>query len=130
VINEIAPDVALTGERCAVFELLPTYDLLLGNHDFDFGSPTTVSIKLDTILSTKYYCRISPFNEAPPSNKFRTYIHFIRPSRIVVLIVFSQPWLLSNIIDNTTSKVPEYLKEYEIFEREGIRIGVIGLVEK
>jgi 5'-nucleotidase len=38
--------------------------------------------------------------------------------------------VLSNIIDNTTSRVPEPLKEYEIFERGGIRIGVIGLVEK
>ena len=38
--------------------------------------------------------------------------------------------MLSNIIDNTTSKVPEYLKEYEIFDRGGIRIGIIGLVEK
>ena len=38
--------------------------------------------------------------------------------------------MLSNIIDNNTSKVPEYLKEYEIFERGGVRIGVIGLVEE
>jgi 5'-nucleotidase len=38
--------------------------------------------------------------------------------------------VLSNIIDTTTSKVPEYLKQYEIFERGGVRIGVIGLVEK
>jgi 2',3'-cyclic-nucleotide 2'-phosphodiesterase (5'-nucleotidase family) len=38
--------------------------------------------------------------------------------------------VLSNIIDNTTSKVPEYLKEYEIFERGDVRIGVIGLVEE
>jgi 5'-nucleotidase len=36
---------------------------------------------------------------------------------------------LSNIIDNTTNKVPEYLHEYKIFERSGVRIGVIGLVE-
>ena len=128
-MNEIAPDVALTGE-CIVVGLLPTSNSPLGNHDFDFGSPTTVSMKLEAVLLTKHHYRISPFNEAPPSDKFRTYIHLIRPSRIVVLIVFSQPWLLSNIIDNTTSKVPEYLKEYEIFEREGVRIGIIGLVEK
>jgi 2',3'-cyclic-nucleotide 2'-phosphodiesterase (5'-nucleotidase family) len=37
---------------------------------------------------------------------------------------------LSNIIDTTTAKVPEYLLEYQIFERAGVRIGVIGLVEK
>ena len=46
------------------------------------------------------------------------------------LIDFSQPWLLSNVIDRTTSKVPECLKEYEIFERGGVRIGVVGLVEE
>ncbi|KAF5372933.1 hypothetical protein D9758_001729 [Tetrapyrgos nigripes] len=40
------------------------------------------------------------------------------------------PWILSNIIDNTTSKVPEGLREYVILERVGLRIGVIGLVEK
>ncbi|KAK7440247.1 hypothetical protein VKT23_017188 [Stygiomarasmius scandens] len=39
------------------------------------------------------------------------------------------PWILSNIIDKTTSKVPESLREYVILERAGIRIGVIGLVE-
>jgi 5'-nucleotidase len=37
---------------------------------------------------------------------------------------------LSNIIDSTTSRVPKYLKEFEIRERNGIRIGIIGLVEE
>ena len=41
-----------------------------------------------------------------------------------------QPWLLSNIIDETTSKIPEKLHEYVILERCGVRIGLIGLVEK
>ncbi|TFY65463.1 hypothetical protein EVG20_g5580 [Dentipellis fragilis] len=40
------------------------------------------------------------------------------------------PWLLSNIIDTTTSEVPEHLLEYYILERKGIRIGFIGLVER
>ncbi|GLB35152.1 putative 5'-nucleotidase family protein [Lyophyllum shimeji] len=40
------------------------------------------------------------------------------------------PWILSNIIDSTTSRVPEYLHEFQIFERAGVRIGVIGLVER
>ncbi|KAJ3754516.1 Metallo-dependent phosphatase-like protein [Lentinula raphanica] len=40
------------------------------------------------------------------------------------------PWLLSNIVDTTTSKVPSGLREFEILERSGIRVGVIGLVEK
>ena len=61
-------------------------------------------------------------------NFVRTFFHMRRG--VTGLNEFSQPWLLSNIIDNTTSKVPEPLKEYEIFEREGVRIGVIGLVEE
>ncbi|KAG5718664.1 Trifunctional nucleotide phosphoesterase protein YfkN [Termitomyces sp. T112] len=40
------------------------------------------------------------------------------------------PWILSNIIDSDTSQVPECLHEYQIFDRAGIKIGVIGLVEK
>ncbi|KAG6820781.1 hypothetical protein H0H93_011546 [Arthromyces matolae] len=40
------------------------------------------------------------------------------------------PWILSNIVDITTSQVPDRLREFLIFEKAGIRIGVIGLVEK
>ncbi|EJC99583.1 Metallo-dependent phosphatase [Fomitiporia mediterranea MF3/22] len=39
------------------------------------------------------------------------------------------PWLLSNIVDEATGKVPEYLHEFHILERCGVRIGFIGLVE-
>ncbi|KAJ6526896.1 Metallo-dependent phosphatase [Mycena vulgaris] len=40
------------------------------------------------------------------------------------------PWLLSNILDTKTGKVPEPLKDFHIIEKAGIRIGLIGLVEK
>ncbi|KAI0637232.1 Metallo-dependent phosphatase-like protein [Trametes polyzona] len=40
------------------------------------------------------------------------------------------PWILSNIIDTERGRVPEHLLEYYVFERSGVRIGVIGLVEK
>jgi 2',3'-cyclic-nucleotide 2'-phosphodiesterase (5'-nucleotidase family) len=40
------------------------------------------------------------------------------------------PWLLSNIVDTTTSEVPKGLREFQILERAGIRLGIIGLVEK
>ncbi|TFK42780.1 Metallo-dependent phosphatase-like protein [Crucibulum laeve] len=73
VINDIAPDVSLTG-----------------NHDFDFGYPHLSKLVQDT--------------------KF--------------------PWVLSNIIDETTSRVPEHLNEFSILERGGLRIGIIGLVEE
>ncbi|KAL5511406.1 hypothetical protein ACEPAH_4622 [Sanghuangporus vaninii] len=72
VINELAPDVAVTG-----------------NHDFDFGYPHLTKLLNDT--------------------KF--------------------PWVLSNIVDETTGKIPEYLHEVYVLERRGIRIGFIGLVE-
>ncbi|KAI0085451.1 Metallo-dependent phosphatase [Irpex rosettiformis] len=73
VVNEIAPDVSLTG-----------------NHDFDFG--------------------------------------FLHLSKLIQDTKF--PWLLSNIIDERTSKIPEPLLESVVLERAGVRIGVIGLVEK
>ncbi|KAK0197572.1 Metallo-dependent phosphatase-like protein [Armillaria mellea] len=73
VMNELAPDVSLTG-----------------NHDFDFGYPHLSKLIKDTTF----------------------------------------PWILSNIIDITTSQVPERLHEFQVFERAGTRIGVIGLVEK
>ncbi|KAI0747874.1 Metallo-dependent phosphatase [Daedaleopsis nitida] len=40
------------------------------------------------------------------------------------------PWLLSNIINTETSRVPDHLLEFVVLERSGVRIGVIGLVEK
>ncbi|KAJ7824797.1 Metallo-dependent phosphatase [Mycena olivaceomarginata] len=40
------------------------------------------------------------------------------------------PWLLSNILDTNTGKVPEPLKDAHIIEKADIRIGLIGLVEK
>ncbi|TFK25066.1 flagellar associated protein [Coprinopsis marcescibilis] len=40
------------------------------------------------------------------------------------------PWLLSNIIDETTGRVPEALKEFVVLERNGIRVGFVGLVEE
>lgn len=40
------------------------------------------------------------------------------------------PWLLSNIIDDQTGKVPETMAELHILERAGVRIGFIGLVER
>ncbi|KAG7092166.1 hypothetical protein E1B28_008535 [Marasmius oreades] len=40
------------------------------------------------------------------------------------------PWLLSNIVDSDTSKVPESLHEFQVIERAGLRIGLIGLVEQ
>lgn len=44
--------------------------------------------------------------------------------------IFFQPWILSNIIDKTTGKIPAKLREFEILERTGLRIGIIGLVEE
>jgi 5'-nucleotidase len=37
---------------------------------------------------------------------------------------------LSNIVDTSTSRVPEHLHEYHILERAGVKVGVIGLIEK
>ncbi|OJA12758.1 hypothetical protein AZE42_07930 [Rhizopogon vesiculosus] len=40
------------------------------------------------------------------------------------------PWLMSNIIDENTGRVPVPLQELQVMERRGVRIGLIGLVEK
>ncbi|KAI6043035.1 5'-nucleotidase [Pisolithus marmoratus] len=40
------------------------------------------------------------------------------------------PWLLSNIIDEDTGRVPEHLQQFQVVERVGLRIGIIGLVEE
>ncbi|KXN90361.1 putative 5'-nucleotidase [Leucoagaricus sp. SymC.cos] len=42
----------------------------------------------------------------------------------------SFPWLVSNIIDKNTGKVPEPMKDVHVLERKGVRIGFVGLVEK
>ena len=86
-------------------------------------------MQLQTGTLTDNYSRIPPFDETPPGDEFCTYILSYAPG-VTGPNYFSQPWLLSNIIDSTTSKIPEPLKEYEIFERGGVRIGVIGLVEE
>ncbi|KAJ7168132.1 Metallo-dependent phosphatase-like protein [Mycena crocata] len=49
-------------------------------------------------------------------------------SKLVKATTF--PWLLSNIEDTCTSGVPANLHEFQILERAGLRIGIIGLVEK
>ncbi|TFK22405.1 Metallo-dependent phosphatase [Coprinopsis marcescibilis] len=51
-----------------------------------------------------------------------------RLAELVNLTAF--PWLLSNILDEDTGTIPKPLKEFHIVERAGLRIGLIGLVEK
>ncbi|KAI0031814.1 Metallo-dependent phosphatase [Vararia minispora EC-137] len=40
------------------------------------------------------------------------------------------PWLLSNVIDNTTGTVPDQVSQYQVLERKGVRIGIVGLIEE
>ncbi|WVN91141.1 uncharacterized protein L203_106393 [Cryptococcus depauperatus CBS 7841] len=40
------------------------------------------------------------------------------------------PWLLSNIVDVNTGQQPESLHKFQVTERCGVRIGLIGLVEE
>ncbi|KAG8885507.1 hypothetical protein FRB97_000832 [Tulasnella sp. 331] len=39
------------------------------------------------------------------------------------------PWILSNIIDTETGGPPQGLERFKVFERSGLRIGMVGLVE-
>ena len=40
-----------------------------------------------------------------------------------------KPWIVSNIVDSRTGKAPEGIQAFCTFERGGVKIGVIGLVE-
>ncbi|CAE6441792.1 unnamed protein product [Rhizoctonia solani] len=40
------------------------------------------------------------------------------------------PWVLSNIIDTDTNSAPDKLTKYQVLERNGVKVGVIGLVEE
>lgn len=40
------------------------------------------------------------------------------------------PWILSNIADRATSRPPKPFNEFVVFDRAGVRVGIIGLVEK
>jgi 5'-nucleotidase len=40
------------------------------------------------------------------------------------------PWLLSNIVDTNTGKQPEVVHRFVTLEKKGVKIAVIGLVEK
>ncbi|KAF8509902.1 Metallo-dependent phosphatase-like protein [Gautieria morchelliformis] len=40
------------------------------------------------------------------------------------------PWILSNIYDTDSGNVPDTLQEFVVLERPGLKIGIIGLVEK
>ncbi|KAF8163115.1 Metallo-dependent phosphatase-like protein [Crassisporium funariophilum] len=40
------------------------------------------------------------------------------------------PWILSNIIDTNTNRIPEHLQEFVVIERAAVRVGIIGLVEQ
>ncbi|KAJ7090221.1 Metallo-dependent phosphatase-like protein [Mycena belliarum] len=52
------------------------------------------------------------------------------PHLVKLIAATKFPWLLSNIVDTTTSRVPASLHEFRVFERAGLRIGLVGLVEK
>ncbi|KAJ7470346.1 Metallo-dependent phosphatase-like protein [Mycena latifolia] len=52
------------------------------------------------------------------------------PHLVKLIISTKFPWLLSNIVDTSTSRVPANLHEFQVLERAGLRIGIIGLVEK
>ncbi|TCD68923.1 hypothetical protein EIP91_009474 [Steccherinum ochraceum] len=60
---------------------------------------------------------------------FNPFTHVLSYTRQAIMILIL-PWLLSNVVDTTTGRVPEPLHEFQVLERAGVRIGVIGLIEK
>ncbi|KAG8885508.1 hypothetical protein FRB97_000833 [Tulasnella sp. 331] len=51
------------------------------------------------------------------------------PHLVKLLEACKFPWILSNIVDTETGNPPQGLERFKVFERSGLRIGIIGLVE-
>lgn len=77
----------------------------IGNHDFDFGR--------------------SAVERWEQSADIKGYPHLTR-----LLNATKFPWLLSNIVDESTGRQPEKFLRHWVTERCGVKIGVIGLVEQ
>lgn len=97
-----------------------------GNHDFDFGLGQLGSF--DSLILNTMPCRI------PTSFKVsRRYtickFSLIMGFELVISLAF-EPWLLSNIVVEDTNNAPEHLHPFNVLERSGIRVGIIGLVEE
>ncbi|KAJ3572798.1 hypothetical protein NP233_g2848 [Leucocoprinus birnbaumii] len=82
---------------------------LVGNHDFDFGRVDIISLDFQR----------SPTQRTPGYPQLTS---LVKDS--------TYPWILSNIIDIRTGKTPAFLHPFQVVERCGVRIGVIGLVEQ
>lgn len=40
------------------------------------------------------------------------------------------PWVLSNVLDDSKGVSSDHIKRFHIVENKGLRLGIIGLVEK
>jgi hypothetical protein len=81
-------------------------------------------------LTRRIMLRLSTPNRTHWGLPFRQLNFIILGYLMLINLNSIQPWLLSNIIDTETSQVPAALREFEVVERAGIRVGVIGLVER
>jgi len=70
----------------------------------------------------------------PSSHNFAARCKLCRciglPNASFAIADIHKPWVLSNIVDTTTNRVPESLREFLVLERRGLRIGIVGLVER
>lgn len=73
--------------------------------------------------------RIPTFVQTDPRYHLRRS-HILREDLYCPANITFKPWLLSNIVDTATSAIPEHLLEFVVLERAGLKLGVIGLVEK
>ncbi|KAG9013097.1 hypothetical protein FRB94_003931 [Tulasnella sp. JGI-2019a] len=51
------------------------------------------------------------------------------PHLLKLLEACKFPWLLSNIVDTETGQPPKGVERFKVFERSGLRVGIIGVVE-
>lgn len=134
MLNYLAPDVSVTG-AC------PSSATIVGWIELSSqGIMTSISVSKAAQFSLRLGCTRSylfPSTGYPHLTKLlkdtesvrihcKNSVNYVLNNSEIML----QPWLLSNIVDTITSKVPEGLYEYVVLERAGLRIGFIGLIEE
>ncbi|CAE7121238.1 unnamed protein product [Rhizoctonia solani] len=73
---------------------------------------------------------ISPDVSLTGNHDFDVSLRFGYPHLCKLIDDCTFPWVLSNIIDTDTDSVPDKLTKYQVLERNGVKVGIIGLVEE
>lgn len=109
-MNALKLDVACCGYVASLWPIAVTYANIIPHRSETTTSASPLSITLTF--------------PADPSADFG-YAHL---STLIKSCNF--PWLLSNIVDTDTGRQPDAVQRFVVFEKKGVKVAVIGLVEK